>query len=130
MNKSGQLALIRSTLSAIPVHITKNLKLDAWAMKALEKIMKAFLWIGTDTIINGKCSVAWAHVQRPRDLGGLGILDPVRFGQALQLRWLWLRRTSPDCPWSSLPADEERPLLTFFWHSVRIEVGNGSSIFF
>lgn len=54
MNRSGRLALIKSTLSAILVHIPINLKLDPWVLKALVKIMKAFLWSGTDVVSNGK----------------------------------------------------------------------------
>jgi hypothetical protein len=44
--------------------------------------MKGFLWSGTDSV-QGKCLVAWGCVQRPLLLGGLGILDPKIFGQAL-----------------------------------------------
>lgn len=61
----------------------------------LQKIMKAFLWMGTEVINSGKCSVAWARVQRPQELGGLGIHDLKRFGQALRMRWMWINKTSP-----------------------------------
>lgn len=130
MNRSGRLALIKSTLSAIPIHIAINLKLDPWAIKALEKIMKAFLWSGTEVVSSGKCSVAWAYVQRPLQLGGLGVLDPQRSGQALRLRWIWLRRTRLECSWARLPADEDVSLLAFFNRSVRITLGDGTSVLF
>lgn len=130
MNRSGRLALIKSTLSEIPVHIAINLKLDPWALRALEKIMKAFLWSGTEMVSSGKCAVAWAQVQRPLQLGGLGVLDPVCFGQALRLRWLLLRCTCPDCSWALLPSDEDYSLLAFFNRSVRITIGSGTSVLF
>lgn len=74
--------------------------------------------------------MAWAYVQRPRELGGLGVLDPSRFGQALRLRWLWLRRTKPDCPWALLSTIEDQTLLTFFNRSVHITVGDGTRVLF
>lgn len=93
MHHSGPLALIKSTLSAIPVHIAFNIKLPPWVIKALTKIMKAFLWLDTEVVANGKCGVTWSHVQRPLRLGGLGILDLEKFGHALRVRGLWLQRT-------------------------------------
>jgi hypothetical protein len=50
--------------------------------------MTAYLWLGTKVIQNGKCLVAWDHVQRPLPLGGLGVLDLRLMGVALRLRWL------------------------------------------
>jgi hypothetical protein len=65
--------------------------------------MTAYLWLGTKVIQNGKCLVAWDHVQRPLPLGGLGVLDLRLMGVALRLRWLWLQWTEPSCPWGPMP---------------------------
>jgi hypothetical protein len=43
MNKSGRLALIKSTLLAIPIYMSLSIGLLPWVLKALEKIFKAFL---------------------------------------------------------------------------------------
>jgi hypothetical protein len=53
MNRSGRLALVKSTLSAIPVHTTIVLRLSPWLHRALEKIMKAFLWCSMDAVQGG-----------------------------------------------------------------------------
>lgn len=58
MNRSGRLVLCKTTLSAIPIYISISMKLPPWTLKALEKIMKAFLWDGTDVVNGGKCLVA------------------------------------------------------------------------
>jgi hypothetical protein len=58
MNKSDHLALIKSTLSAIPIHTCLILDMPPWFIKALNKIIKAFLWTGTDVMQGGKCVVA------------------------------------------------------------------------
>lgn len=47
--------------------------------------------------------MAWSTICRPKDLGGLGILNLDRFGGALRLRRLWHERTSRLKPWIGLP---------------------------
>jgi hypothetical protein len=84
MHRSGRLTLIKSTLSAVPVHKTISLELPAWVRKGLIKIMRGFLWTGTESVQGDKCAVAWNQVQRPFAAGGLDVLD---FG-GLRLRWL------------------------------------------
>jgi hypothetical protein len=50
MQHSGQLTLTKTILVAIPVYVSINLGLPSWVIKAFIKIMRAFLWTGTDTI--------------------------------------------------------------------------------
>ena len=74
--------------------------------------------------------LAWLRVCRPPELGGLGILDLVRFGFALRMRWLWLRKTDPSRPWHCLP-DEKEPLVeSLFQASIYIELGDGCTALF
>jgi hypothetical protein len=51
------LALIRLTLSTIPVDLLISISLPPWLCKALKKIMVAFLWTRTD-VVRGE-SVWW-----------------------------------------------------------------------
>jgi hypothetical protein len=80
MHRSGRLALIKSSLAAMPVYSVINIELPPWLLKAFERIIKAFLWMGTNEVIGRKCLVAWNQVQRPLQLGGLGVPD-------FRLRW-------------------------------------------
>jgi hypothetical protein len=41
----------------------------------MNKLMKGFLWSGTEVVQKGKSLVAWSKVQGPLVLGGLGVLD-------------------------------------------------------
>jgi hypothetical protein len=43
MHRSGDLTLIKTTLSAILVYTSIGIRLPPWLIKALQKIMKAFL---------------------------------------------------------------------------------------
>jgi hypothetical protein len=36
-----------------------SLELPAWIRNALVKIMRVFLWTGTEVVQGGKCAVAW-----------------------------------------------------------------------
>jgi hypothetical protein len=93
MHRSGRLALIKSTLVAMHVYITITITLPGWLLKVLEKIMKGFLWSDTEVVQSDKCTVAWGKVQRPLQLGGLGVVNLKLFDMALRQRWLWLQKT-------------------------------------
>jgi hypothetical protein len=86
MHHSSRLALIKSTLAAMLVYVSISIGLPGWMHKALEMIMKGFLWTGIEIVQNGKCLVAWGKVQHPIRLGGLGLPDPRFQGIALCLR--------------------------------------------
>ena len=74
--------------------------------------------------------MAWPRVCRPPDLGGLGIIDLDRFGFALRLRWLWLRKTDSSRPWLHLNDDREPLVEAMFQASVYVELGDGTTALF
>ncbi|KAE8814645.1 Serine/threonine-protein kinase SMG1 [Hordeum vulgare] len=102
MNKAGRLALVKSVLSAIPIHQMLALAPPKKTLKQLEKIQRGFLWAGRAAAQGGHCHVNWRAVSRPLTLGGLGIRDLERTGLALRLRWLWLSRTDANRAWQGL----------------------------
>jgi hypothetical protein len=62
MNSNGRLALVKSTLSVMPIYVSVSLGLLSWVLRAMAKIMKPFLWTSTDIIQGGKCLVVWSRV--------------------------------------------------------------------
>jgi hypothetical protein len=78
------------------------LKVPKWFMRATDKIRRGFLWKGRKEINGGYCLVAWEKVMRPLELGGLSIINLETMGRALEMRWLWIEKTKPDCPWAGL----------------------------
>jgi hypothetical protein len=100
LNCAGRLVLAKSTLSAIPVHISMAISVAPWAIKAVETLIQGFLWCGTEVASGGRCQVAWVNVTCPTRFGGLGLPNLRTFGMALRLRWLWLARTDPDKTWA------------------------------
>jgi hypothetical protein len=67
--------------------------------------------------------VAWSHVQRPRHLEGLGVLDLHLMGIALRVRWLWLQRAEADRPWSAMLVQADEQTKVFFHASTSFILG-------
>jgi hypothetical protein len=86
MHHSGWLTVTKMMLAATPVYTAISFQLPPWLLKAMTKIFKSFLWTGTEIVNGGKCPVAWSHVQRPLQLGVLGIMDFKLLAPALRLR--------------------------------------------
>ena len=83
---AGQLRRIGRGLEMI--YMATALDLPQWFLKAVDKIHRSFLWRGRKEANGGHCLIAWPKVSRPKELGGLGILDLQRFSWALRVRWL------------------------------------------
>ena len=69
----GRLCLIKSVLSALPVHFMSVLQMPKWAIKDIERKCRGFLWKGQEVVSGGHCLVAWKNVCVPIENGGLGI---------------------------------------------------------
>jgi hypothetical protein len=102
LNRAGCASLVKSVLTALPIHLLTALKADKTTLAAFDKIRRGMLWACSTSVTGGKCKVAWAKVCRPKNMGGLGILDLEKFARALRLRWLWMEWTSPDRQWIGL----------------------------
>jgi len=98
-----------------------------WFIKAINKIRRAFLWKGRREVQGGCCLVAWEKVQRPLNLGGLGILNLEFMGWALQVRWLWLRKTDTSKPWLALDIPIHANVSALFQIALQTSIGSGSS---
>ncbi|RLM65542.1 uncharacterized protein C2845_PM16G03340 [Panicum miliaceum] len=103
LNKAGRLTLVSSILSSIPTYHLTVFPLSKWAIKRIDRIRRNFLWRGEDVARGGHCKVNWKRVCHPKNLGGLGIPDLANFARALRLRWLWLKWTDNNRPWSGFP---------------------------
>jgi hypothetical protein len=87
LTDAGHATLTQTTLSAIPVHVSICCCLSVWAIDEIDRLRRAFLWVGSNSISGGRCKIAWAIVCAPKDHGGLGLPDLRTLGYALRLRW-------------------------------------------
>ena len=130
LTKVGRAMLTKVTLSAILVHMMMAVSLSAWAMQAIDKKRRAFLWRGSDSVRGGQCLVAWRKVCSPHELGGLGLPDLELFGYTLRARWEWTRRTDHSKTWVELPAPSEKHIQPMVQASMLVQVGDGSCTLF
>ncbi|KAJ3687028.1 hypothetical protein LUZ61_016192 [Rhynchospora tenuis] len=101
LSPAGRLVLVKSVLSALPLHYMQVLKLPSWLIHHLDSIRRRFFWKGTDKCLGGHCLVNWKQCCLPKRSGGLGILDLAVQNQALLLKWLWKLKTEPDATWTN-----------------------------
>jgi hypothetical protein len=99
LNKAGRLALVQSVQSAVVTYHLTSFHLSKWALKKIDQICRRFLWHGFDNVWHSHDVVHWKRVARPKQLGGLDIIDLERFNTALRLRWPWLQWTNSGKPW-------------------------------
>ena len=71
----------------------------------LEHVIKAsrkFLWHGTDINRKGNCLANWKMVCKPKNAGGLGVLNLKTHNMALLLKHLHKFYNKHDIPWVKL----------------------------
>jgi hypothetical protein len=104
LTQSGRLILVQSVLSAIVIFHLMSLEPPPWLLKAIDKIRRAFLWKGTDSVNGGQCLVNWKANCHPKINGGLGILNLDHMSSAMRVRWAWNLRAGNLKPWCTLAA--------------------------
>lgn len=88
------------------------------------------MWTGREEANGGACLVAWEKIQRPLDLGGLGILNLEVMSWSLQIRWLWFQKTEHDRAWSGLDIQVHQNAIALFNIAIESHVKNGSTTLF
>jgi hypothetical protein len=92
----------------------------------MNKLERAFLWVGTKEIIGGKWNINWKAVCWPTHLGGLGILHLEKFARALRFRWPWFQWRDPKKLWAGLGTPCDSVDMSLFYAATTITIGNGS----
>ncbi|XP_012704012.1 uncharacterized protein LOC105915054 [Setaria italica] len=112
------------------IYLIMALDFPPWALKAIDKIRRGFLWKGRKDVNGGHCLVAWPKVTRPPELVGLSISHLQHLGWALRMRWLWLQKTKPNKPWAIFPIQVQHSVKAFFSVAITSEIGNGKNTLF
>ena len=130
IQRSGRLVLIKSVVTARPVHQLLIMDAPDWVFKEIDAWMRMFLWAGKDKTNGGQCLVAWNTICRLTCFGGLGVKNLKLQALALRVRWEWLRRVDKDRPWSNLALSVDGDATMVFDSLVGIEVGRGDRVLF
>jgi hypothetical protein len=129
LNKAAKLTLVNSIISSVLTYHITVFELSKRALKKIDMIRRNFLWHCFEDRRQGQCLVNWKRVQRPKSLGGLGILDLERFGRALRLRQ-WYVRKSRSKPWNGITIHSSAIEMTLFRTCTSTTLGNGETTSF
>jgi hypothetical protein len=99
--------------------------LSKWAIKRIDRIHINFLWLGAEAARRGHCHINWQRVQRPKALGGLGILDLAKFSRALRLCWQWYKRKDKEKSWAQMNIPHNAIEAALFTACTKVTVANG-----
>ena len=79
-----------------------SLKLPVGVIENIDRARKQCLWRGNDASKKGGNLAAWHMVQKPKQKGGLGVLNLRLQNDALLLKQLHKFYSKKDIPWVSL----------------------------
>ena len=130
LNKAGRRILVQHVLTSMTIYTAMAIDFPKWALNAIDKIRRGFLWRGRKDAKGGHCMVAWEKVCRPLHMGGLGISNLTKLCWALRMRWLWLQKTEPGRSWFGLSIQIMAKARAFFSMVLIFEVGDGANTLF
>jgi hypothetical protein len=102
LNQAGRLQITNAVLTAMPTYYMCTLELPKAIIKQIDKIRKGCLWRGSDVNGRGMPKAAWEMVCKPKEDGGLGIIDLETQNQALLMKNLDKFFNKKDIPWVNL----------------------------
>jgi hypothetical protein len=127
---AGRMVLVKAVLTSVVIYFITVLELPLEVLLKIDSIRRAYLWAACDKVSGGKCKVNWDLVCKPKEKGGLGILNLHKFASALRLRWLWLDWTDPSKPWRGLESPCNSHDKELFAAATRVTIGNGERALF
>jgi hypothetical protein len=149
LSYGDRLVLVNSVLSSLPTYFLLSLKLPPGIIDVIDRARRHCLWKRKDKDkINSLA--AWDLVCRPKNKGGLGIINLRIQNNALLLKHLHKFYNNEDIPWIHLVRDSyyhhavpHAVVLagSFWWRNIislsdeyrsitKCEVGNGNSVLF
>jgi hypothetical protein len=152
LDYGGKLLMVKSVLSSLPIYYMSCLDIPVTINEQIIEYMRHCLWRKkySDVQAKGSALVAWKKICRPKNQGGLGVLDLGIQNKAILLKNLHQFYNKLDIPWvqliwNSYYSDGNIPgnqlVGSFCWKShlklvdlfkamARCNVGDGKSDYF
>lgn len=129
LSYNGRLILVNSVFSALPTFYMCSLKIPPQVIKQIDTFRKHYLWTKGDINRKGKNIAAWDTACKPKDQGGLGIIDLQSQNDALLMKFLDKFYNSADIPWVTVtwtrfysnnqtPPHARSPVGSFCWKDI------------
>jgi hypothetical protein len=106
LSYAGRLQLVNSVISSLPTYYMCSLKLPATVIEIIDKHRKSCLWRGKDFKKKGYNLSTWDLVRKPKDKGGLGVINLSVQNDALLLKHLDKFYRKTNVPWVRLIWDK------------------------
>ena len=145
----GRLQFVRSVLSSLPSFFMCSLKLQKAIINICNRAQRHCLWAKEEDSSSVNALAAWTLVCRPKQHGGLGVLNLELQNKALLIKQLHKFYSKADVPWvklvwslygDSVPHAKSKRGSFWWWdifslvdkyRSISIcKVGNGASVLF
>jgi hypothetical protein len=94
----GRLTYVNSILSALPTFFMRAFKIPVMIFEQIDKYRKHCLWDKGDINRKGGCLVAWKKATKPKNQGGLGIVDLRAHNTTLLTKFLHKFYNKVDLP--------------------------------
>jgi hypothetical protein len=148
LSYGDKLRLVNSVLSSLPTFYMSTLRLYQWVLKEFDKYRRHCLWRRKDLEEHGHPLAAWEMVCKPKDQGGLGVVNLSTQNRCLLMKHLHKFYNKANLPWvkllwevyyvNALPPAKSRD-ISFWWRDclksladykglAKCSIGIGSSI--
>src|SRR5438128_2196884 len=97
----GKLVLSNACLANLPNYLMAVYLLQDRVHEQFDKVRSRFSWEGPRDE-HKYHTVWWASLCRPKDVGGLGIINTIIMNIALMLKWVWRLLSGDDSLWANL----------------------------
>jgi hypothetical protein len=134
LNQAGRVEMVNVVLSTLPTFFMGNVKLPPSIYKQIDKFKKHCMWTGSDWNATKPPLAAWKLATRPKENGGMGIINVATQNDALLLKNLHkffnkLHKffNKLDVPWVQLiwnnyyrngTVPDGRPKRSFWWRGL------------